>query len=112
MENRTILGTGYLITSAASDRRSVHAAERRGSLAALQSMDYLFSNLYNNLKIDLRIAADFLGVIRKLEKQVKVISMVTSLHHIVREFLLIRSRILKTLKLIKVEAHQDDFSSF
>ena len=63
-------------------------------------------------KIELTIARDCLVVIRKLKTETKVVSMNTKLHPLVREFLSIKLKRSRSLKLIKVDAHQDDIKSF
>ena len=62
--------------------------------------------------IDMCVATYCLGVMRKLEKQTTVMSMETKLYPIVREFLLLKSKHLRSLKFVKVEAHKDDIKSF
>ena len=58
------------------------------------------------------MATDCLGVIRKLENQATAISMETKLHPIVREFLLLKSKILKYATFVKVDNRQDYVKSF
>ena len=107
-----IIGEGDFITSSTADYRSAYAAELCGCLAAFQSIDHFLSELRESLKIELIFATDCLGVIRKLEKQAKVINMATKLHPIVREFSLLKSKRLKSVAFAKVEAHQDAVKSF
>ena len=47
----------------------------------------------------------------QLEKQAKAISIATKLHPIVRDFYLLKSKRLKSISFVKVDAHQDDVKS-
>ena len=62
--------------------------------------------------LDISVATDCLGVIRRLERQALVITMTTKLHSIVREFLHLKSKRFKSVEFIKVDAHQDDLKLF
>ena len=110
--NNVIIGSGDFISSASTDYRSTYAAELCGVRAALQSIDYYLSQLNDDTKIDISVATDCLGVICRLRRLALVITMSTKLHPIVREFLHLTSKRLKSLEFIKVAAHQDDLKSF
>ena len=62
--------------------------------------------------LDISVATDCLGVMRRLERLALVITMSTKLHPIVREFLHVKSKRFKSIEFIKVDAHQDDLKSF
>ena len=61
--------------------------------------------------IDVCIATDCLGVMRRLEWQAQAITITTKLHPIVRECLLLRSKRFQSIEFIKVDAHQDYLKS-
>ena len=56
-------------------------------LAALQTIDKLFDYKNNFTQINLHAAINFFGVICKLEKESKVVSISTKLHTMIREFI-------------------------
>ena len=62
-------------------------AEICGCLVALQSIDKIFVDNDDSTKIKLCIASDCLRVIRKLEKESKVLIMSKKLQPIVREII-------------------------
>ena len=107
-----IIGLGDFISSASTDCRSTHAAELCGDLVALQSIDYYLSQSKEDAKIDMSVATDCVGVITRLRTLALIVTMSTKLHAIVREFLHLASKRLKSLEFIKVAAHQDDLKSF
>ena len=84
VSDSTITCTGDFIISTTLDYRSAHATELCGCLAELQNIDYFLSELNDFSKMDVYMATDCLGVVRKLEKQATVISMSTKQNHIVR----------------------------
>ena len=55
-----------------------------GCLADLQSIDKLFDEKDEVTQINLNASSDFLGVIRKLEKEHKVVFMPTKLYPMVK----------------------------
>lgn len=83
-----------------------------GCLESLQRTSNIFVTNNDATKIEPAIASKCLVVIRKLEKETKIVSMNTKLHSIVREFLSIKIDSFSSLKFIKVDAHQDDVKSF
>ena len=106
--NGIILYTGNFITSTSPDFRSACAVELCGCLAALQSLDRLLTEAGLSIKLDLIIATNCQGVIRKLSTEQKFITINTPLRPIVREIMLLRLNILKKLEFTKVDAHLDD----
>ena len=107
-----IIGSGDFITSSSTDYRSAYAAELCGVLASLQSIDYYLSQLNNTTMLEVSVATDCLGGIRRLERQAQVITMSTKLHPIVREFLHLKSKRFKSIEFVKVDDHEDDLKSF
>ena len=106
------IGAGDFNASSSADYRSAHAAELCGALASLQSIYYCLSKLNDSSMIDVSIATYCLGVVRRLERRAQVISIAAKLHHIVREFLLLKSKRFKSIAFVKVDAYQDDVKSF
>ena len=80
-------------------------------LEALQSIYKIFFDNEDGTKINLHITSDCLGVIIKLEKDFKVVSMSTKLHPIIRKFLSLNLKRLWSLMFTKVDEHQDDIKS-
>ena len=62
--------------------------------------------------LDISVATDCLGVIRRLERQAVVITMSNKLNSIIREFLHLKSKRFKSVEFIKVDAHQDNLKLF
>ena len=62
--------------------------------------------------LDISVATDCLGVIRRLERQALVITMSNKLNSIIREFLHLKSKRFKSVEFIKVDAHQDNLKLF
>ena len=93
--DQTITGVRDFITSTTPDYRSECTAEICRCLAALQITDKLFVGNEDATKINLHIASDCLGVIRKIEKHSKVVSMSTKLHPMIREFLYFKVKEIK-----------------
>ena len=62
--------------------------------------------------LDISVATDCLGVIRRLERHAQVTTMSTKLHPIVREVLHLNSKRFKSIDFIKLDAHQDELKSF
>ena len=107
-----IVGSGDFITSTTTCYRSAYTSELCGVLAALQSIDYCLSQLHETTMIDISAATDCLGVTRRLERLALVITMSTKLHHIVRDFLHVKSKRFKPIEFVKLDAYQDDLKSF
>ena len=61
--------------------------------------------------IDVGVATDCLGAVRRLERQAQAVTMTIKSHPIVREFHLLKSKIFKSIEFIEVDAHQDDLKS-
>ena len=59
----------------------------------------------------LQISSDYIGVIRKLSTDSKVIIMSSASHPIFGKFLDLKVSRTKSLQFIKVDAHQDDVKS-
>ena len=95
--------SGDVVESSTVDHRPSCAAESCSCLASLQRIDFSLSELNEPLKSDVCAATDCLGVVRKLENQVKVINMATKLNPIAREFFLIKSKRLKSIAFMKVD---------
>ena len=68
-------------------------------------IDELIVDNDNSNQTKIHIARDFLGVIRKLQNEYKVVSMSTKMYSIVRNFLSLKLKRLSSLKLIKLDAH-------
>ena len=107
-----IIGSGDFISSASTDCRSTYATELCGVLAALQSIDYYLWQSKEDAKIDMSVATNCLGVITRLRRLTLIVTMSVKLHPIVREFLHLASKRLKSLEFIKVAAYQEDLKSF
>ena len=75
-----LIGTSDFIFSTTVDYRSACAAEICRCLAAMQSANNLFVKNNDSTKMQLAIASDGLGVIRKFEKETKALSMNTKFH--------------------------------
>lgn len=88
--DQILIGTSDFVSSIAEDHLLAYAAKNCGFLSALQSMDNLFVNNNDSAKIKLALASYFLGLIHKLEKVTKLVSMNTKIHPIVRELLSIK----------------------
>ena len=88
--DRILIGTSDFVSSTTADYRLAYATEMCGCLSPLQSMDNFFVNNNDSAKIKLALASYFLGVIHKLEKETKLVSMNTKLRPIVRELLSIK----------------------
>ena len=69
-----IIGEDDFIPSSTVDYRTACAAESCDCLADLQSIYYFLSELNESPKIEMCVATDCFGVVRKLEKQAKVIA--------------------------------------
>ena len=78
----------------------------------LQTMTTLFVYNKNSTQIKLYASRNFLGVIRKLEKESKFVSVSTKMYPMFIEFLSLKLKRLSSLKLIKEHAHEDDNKSF
>lgn len=108
----TIIGTRDFITSSSKDYRSTYAAELCGALASLQSIDNYLSKSNDATMLEISVATDCLGIMRRLERHAQVITMSTKLCPIVREVLHLNSKRFKSIDFFKVDAHQDEFKSF
>ena len=76
-----------------------------GRLAALQSIDKIFDDNDNVAQINLHMSRDYLGVIHKLEKESKVVSISTKLHHVIIDFLSLNLKRLSSLEFTKVDTY-------
>ena len=110
--DRILIGAGDVVSYTTADHRSQCAAEMFGCLESLQRTSNIFVTNNDATKIEPAIASKCLVVIRKLEKETKIVSMNTKLHPIVRELIFIKLKRSSSLKFIKVDAHQDDTKSF
>ena len=79
--------------------------------SSLKSTDKLFVNNEYFTQINLHIDSYFLGVIRKPEKDSKLVSVSTKFHLIIRDFFALKLNILRSFRFTKVDAHQDDINS-
>ena len=77
--DRTAIGTGDFLTSTTPDYRSVHEVDICGWIEDLQVIDKFIAKNDDVTQINLYIASDFLGVVRKIEKESKLVSMSTKL---------------------------------
>ena len=68
VEGLSTIWTGNIIKSTTFDYRYACTSEMYGFLVALQSTDKLFDHKYDITQINLHVASNYLGVIRKLEK--------------------------------------------
>ena len=102
--NETIIGSGDFLSSASLDYRTSYTAELCGVLADLQHVDHFLSQTQDDTKLCVSVAADYQGVIDRLQKLARIVTMSTTFYPIAREIL--------HLKMTRcIAAHQDDLKA-